>query len=44
MLLALLILRFIKTGKHLEQVEKLEGAYVDILEKETSLLVKSETN
>jgi PAT family beta-lactamase induction signal transducer AmpG len=40
----MVILIFIKTNKHREQVELLEQKYIDILKKEGSLLVKSETN
>lgn len=43
-MVAMVILVFIKTNKHREQVELLEQKYVDILKKEGSLLVKSETN
>jgi PAT family beta-lactamase induction signal transducer AmpG len=43
MVMAMAVLAFIKTNRHREQVEILEKNYVDILKKEGSLLVKSET-
>ncbi len=39
----LVLLKFIKTRRHLEQVAHLERQYVDVLTAEGSLLVKSET-
>lgn len=39
-----ILLSFIKTNRHLEQVELLEKNYLGILETEGSLLVRSETN
>jgi MFS transporter, PAT family, beta-lactamase induction signal transducer AmpG len=44
MVISMVILRFIKTNRHREQVELLERNYVDVLKAEGSLLVKSETN
>lgn len=43
MVIAMAVLAFIKTNRHREQVELLEKNYVDILQKEGSLLVKAET-
>ncbi len=43
-MVAMVILVFIKTNKHREQVEMLERNYLDILEKEGTLLVKAETS
>lgn len=40
---AMILLKFIKTKRHLEQVEYLEKQYVEVLKAEGSLLVKSET-
>jgi hypothetical protein len=42
-LLGLIILKFIKTKQHLLHVERLEKQYLEVLEAEGSLLVKSET-
>ncbi len=42
--LSMVIIKFIRTNRHREQVELLEQNYLDILKKEGSLLVKSETN
>jgi MFS transporter, PAT family, beta-lactamase induction signal transducer AmpG len=42
--ISMIILRFIKTNRHREQVELLERDYVDVLKAEGNLLVKSETN
>lgn len=42
-IIAMFIMKFIKTRRHLEQVEHLERQYIDVLEAEGSLLVKSET-
>jgi len=39
---AMILLKFIKTKRHLEQVEYLEKQYVEVLKTEGSLLVKSE--
>jgi membrane protein implicated in regulation of membrane protease activity len=44
MVISMIILRFIKTSRHREQVELLERDYVDVLKAEGNLLVKSETN
>jgi MFS transporter, PAT family, beta-lactamase induction signal transducer AmpG len=44
MVVSMIILRFIKTNRHREQVELLERDYVDVLKAEGNLLVKSETN
>lgn len=41
---SMVILRFIKTRRHLEQVAHLERQYGDVLAAEGSLLVKSETS
>jgi PAT family beta-lactamase induction signal transducer AmpG len=43
MIISMVVLAFIKTNRHREQIELLEKNYVDILNKEGSLLVKSET-
>ena len=43
-IVSMVILVFIKTNRHREQVELLERNYLDILEKEGTLLVKSETS
>jgi len=44
MVASMILLRFIKTNRHREQVELLERKYVDVLQAEGNLLVKSETN
>ncbi len=44
MVIAMIILKFIKTNRHREQVELLEKNYLDVLKAEGNLLVKSETN
>lgn len=41
---SMVILKFIKTKRHLEQVAHLERQYLDVLTAEGSLLVKSETS
>jgi len=43
-IIALIILKFIKTDRHREQVELLESNYLNILKAEGNLLVKSETS
>lgn len=43
-IIALIVIYFIKTDKHREQVELLEKNYVAILNEESSFMVKSETN
>ncbi len=40
---AMLILRFIKTAKHHQHVDSLEQKYLEVLEMESSLLVKADT-
>lgn len=40
---AMIILKFIRTNRHREQVEYLESKYLDVLKAEGSLLVKAET-
>lgn len=44
LLTALLVSRFIRTSRHREQVDFLEKKYLQVLEAEGSLLVKTETN
>jgi PAT family beta-lactamase induction signal transducer AmpG len=43
-IISMVILRFIKTNRHRQQVEILEKGYVEILKAEGNLLVKSEPN
>ena len=43
-IISMVILKFIKTSKHRQQVETLENGYVDILKAEANLLVQSEPN
>jgi PAT family beta-lactamase induction signal transducer AmpG len=43
-IIAMAVLKYIKTKNHAEHVERLETNYLDILNAESSLLVKSEIN
>lgn len=42
-IISIVILQFIKTKRHMEQVDNLERQYLDVLKSEGSLLTKSET-
>jgi MFS transporter, PAT family, beta-lactamase induction signal transducer AmpG len=43
-LFSMLVLNFIKTQKHREQVQELEKQYLEVLQDEATLLVKAETS
>lgn len=43
-IIAMILIKFIKTSRHRDQVELLENNYVEVLKKEGNLLVQSELN